>query len=461
MPPTWGHRLELWNRASALGITLTLMKPFASMAARLVIACSTVFVAGCENKGAQGGSTTANPSSSPLAAASARPGASDAAASPSAIASVATGKKPGPGAAKGAEPVPTKAKQAEYTQALAEGRKRAGEKKWADAVAAFERAVAARPGEPRAMAELGYAAGMAGDADKAALWNDKALAAATDPVTQAQVHYNQGKVLEKQGKKDQARGHYERSLALRPNATVSAALSGLGVHAGNCDKVFPSVAALCGCYSTSKDKRDEIMIGFGSGETKLTCTESKDVKKSGAKASSLSVIRWGNAEDSGEHPWELLYTASGGTRPIAKLGLDYEPGAFGVHNSAGVTSIETKEVGGKQVAEVSWWQSNTDSNMAGLQLYEFETKNVTLCVLEDSKATCPITVVTEERSACSYPMDSAEDAAEVEDMKKTDPPKDEVYKATFTISDAGVVTVKETQRTRKESAELVKGKKLW
>jgi hypothetical protein len=70
-------------------------------------------------------------------------------------------------------------------------------------------------------------------------------------------------------------------------------------------------------------------------------------------------------------------------------------------------------------------------------------------------------VVVEERNACSYPTESAEDAAELEDMKKADPPRDETYKASFSISDTGLVTIKETQGTRKESAELLKGKKLW
>jgi tetratricopeptide (TPR) repeat protein len=439
------------------------MNLVSSRCAGLVLACGVLVVAACESKGTPQGSAASTASAAPsatLATASAKPAGSTGV-MPLGSASAASGKKTVPGAGKGAEPIPSKAKQAEYAQALAEGRKRAGEKKWTDAAAAFERAVAARPGDARAMAELGYAAGMAGDADKAAKWNDKALAAATDPVTQAQVHYNQGKLLDKQGKKDQARTHYERSIALRPNATVSAALAALGAPAGSCDKAFPSVAALCACYASAKEKREEIMVGFGSGEAKLACAESKEVKRAGAKASGLSIIRWGNPEDSGEHPWELLYAAAQGTRSIAKLGIDYEPGAFGVHNQAGVTAIETKELGGKQVAQVSWWQSNTDLNMAGMQLFEYETKNVTLCVLEDTKATCPITVVVEERNACSYPTESAEDAAELEDMKKADPPRDETYKASFSISDTGLVTIKETQGTRKESAELLKGKKLW
>ena len=79
-------------------------------------------------------------------------------------------------------------------------RKLAGEKKWVEATKAFEAALAANPGDPRALAELGYAAYHADDLRKATATNAKALEAATDPQLKAQVLFNEGMVAEKDRK---------------------------------------------------------------------------------------------------------------------------------------------------------------------------------------------------------------------------------------------------------------------
>src|SRR4051812_33150108 len=114
----------------------------------------------------------------------------------------------------------TKAEQRRYRAALRAGRSKLKKKDAKGAVASFEAALVAVPDDARALSELGFAAFLAGDLVKARQATERSIAAAGDPKLRAASMYNLGRILEAQGKKDDAVEIYRRSLALRPNAIV-------------------------------------------------------------------------------------------------------------------------------------------------------------------------------------------------------------------------------------------------
>ncbi len=425
-------------------MTFRPLRPLAPAMALLLLSSA------CDKKDAP----TATTASSTAVAAS----ASAAKSAPPAAAAAPSAKKPGDGKATAkatAEEKVTVEKRAEYKKMMTEGRKLAGEKKWVEATKAFEAALAANPGDPRALAELGYAAYHADDLRKATATNAKALEAATDPQLKAQVLFNEGMVAEKQNNKELAKKSYEASLKLRPNTTVEKRLTDLGgALVRTCDKSYPTIDALCTCLKTN-EKESIMSIGASS----FACTEKPQT------VPGLTVLRWGgggDADETGEHPWLLLAKAADGWRKVAELGSDYSPGAFGVNNETSVDRVTSKTIDGRTVAEISWSQHDYDANMAGLEAETYDTKNVTICILGPVPK-CPVTIPVEETSAVIYPLEPEDDEAkkEIAEMKKENPEKSDTKTATYTIDGTGLVTVKETKGSRPFLAPLVKGVKLW
>ena len=126
---------------------------------------------------------------------------------------------------------PTPAQMDAFNKEFQLGRKLSGQRKWAEAVKAFEAALKNLPGHTAALTDLGFAAFQAGDFPKARAANERALRLTTIPEQRAPILYNQGRVSEARGDLAAARFEYAQSLALRPNATVEARLKGLGVAA--------------------------------------------------------------------------------------------------------------------------------------------------------------------------------------------------------------------------------------
>ena len=115
-----------------------------------------------------------------------------------------------------------------FNKEFKRGRKLSGQKKWAEAVRAFEAALAIHAGEQAALIDLGFAAFQAGNFPKARAANDRALLITTNPEQRAAVLYNQGRVSEARGDRTSAQRLYSESLALRPNPMVQERLAQLG-----------------------------------------------------------------------------------------------------------------------------------------------------------------------------------------------------------------------------------------
>jgi hypothetical protein len=114
-----------------------------------------------------------------------------------------------------------------YREAMTKGRKATDAKKYVVAIAGFDAALAAKPGDPRALAERGYARLLEGkDLDAASRDLDLAVGATKDPKLLSMIWFNRGLVEEKRGKPDNARAAFQIANTLRPTAAAAAKLAG-------------------------------------------------------------------------------------------------------------------------------------------------------------------------------------------------------------------------------------------
>lgn len=115
----------------------------------------------------------------------------------------------------------TAAAPEQVTKHLNEGRKATKEKRFSDAVAAFDALLAIDPKHARARSERGFAKLVQGDLDGAERDFDQALADATDdPKLQASSWFNKGLIAEKRGNPVAAKEAFERAHQLNPSAAT-------------------------------------------------------------------------------------------------------------------------------------------------------------------------------------------------------------------------------------------------
>lgn len=139
---------------------------------------------------------------------------------------------PKPDAAAAAEP-PRKEQPLEkpseaFRKALRQGRELVRAKKYKEAIAELDRALAIAPDNPRVMSELSVAALRAGDLERAKKTAQMSVTLAFDPRLKAASLYNLGAAYEKEGNKKAAIEAYVKSLELRPHAGVEKKLVALG-----------------------------------------------------------------------------------------------------------------------------------------------------------------------------------------------------------------------------------------
>lgn len=114
-----------------------------------------------------------------------------------------------------------------FRDQLAAGRKAVKARDYAAGVTAFTAALKVDPNHPAALAELGWAAYLAGDLAAAQRHTERAIASEAPDRTRGAALYNLGRILEDRGDKDGAAAAYQRSLQLRPNDVVTQRLAGL------------------------------------------------------------------------------------------------------------------------------------------------------------------------------------------------------------------------------------------
>lgn len=120
-----------------------------------------------------------------------------------------------------------KAQASSFREQLKIGRQAVKDKKYAEGITAFTAALKLDPNHAATLAELGWAAYLAGELDKAQRFTEQAIAGDASDRTRGAALYNLGRILEDRADKDGAAAAYQRSLALRPNDVVTTRLAGL------------------------------------------------------------------------------------------------------------------------------------------------------------------------------------------------------------------------------------------
>jgi tetratricopeptide (TPR) repeat protein len=151
--------------------------------------------------------------------------------------------------------------QPDYRIELQRGRKAVSEGAYPDAITAFETALRARPADPVALSELGWAAFLAGDMMRARSTTNQALTLAKDRSLRAACLYNLGRIAEGNGDPKAAIEAYRGSVQLRKNAEVNGRLAALDsttlAYTPLTNTVlqgpFPSLAAYCDKIRRSQD----------------------------------------------------------------------------------------------------------------------------------------------------------------------------------------------------------------
>jgi len=116
---------------------------------------------------------------------------------------------------------------AEAQKLIDKGRKLTKAKKYPEAIAAFDDAIAKDRDAARAWSGRGYAKLLAGRLLEASRDFDHAAGLDENPDFQGAVWYNIGQIAEKRGEVQQARAAYTRSLKVRPSKAVEKALKAL------------------------------------------------------------------------------------------------------------------------------------------------------------------------------------------------------------------------------------------
>ncbi|MBL9018622.1 MAG: hypothetical protein JNL83_30830 [Myxococcales bacterium] len=140
---------------------------------------------------------------------------------------VAAGSGAGSGSANPKElPEDPYARKA-YRAGMAKGRKATDKKQWADAIAGFDEALAAKKGDPRALGERGFARLLEGKDLAAATRDfDQAASSTKDKKLLSEIWFNRGLLEEKRGNSANAVAAFVIANTLRPTEAARKKLEG-------------------------------------------------------------------------------------------------------------------------------------------------------------------------------------------------------------------------------------------
>ncbi len=290
---------------------------------------------------------------------------------------------------------PNPTKMAEYRKHLTEGRRLTAKSSFPEAIREFELALEAVPGDAPALLDIGWALFKSGDLDKAKKKTNDASSRTTSPKLKGMAHYNLGRIAEEKKEYKEAVDHYQVSLELRPNEIVEKRLADLAKKANitvavktaaeplPCQTPVASIADVCTCMI--KAEPDDM--------APRTCEPVKDVKVGRDDLVFVDV-----AVSMFETYTYAVARGDQGYVPIAKVGWEYNPGAFGIFEEFDITSVSEKMAGSKKVLWIEGTRNRHDSDM-GIDEYEEESsKLVTICVVPagDVKTwKCPISQTVE------------------------------------------------------------------
>jgi tetratricopeptide (TPR) repeat protein len=343
--------------------------------------------------------------------------------------------------------------RAEYKKQLSAGRKAAKAAKWSEAIAAFEAALVAIPGDDRALGELSWAAFSAGDFAKARTSGKASVLGSTDPKIKAASLYNLGRVEEADGKLPAAAVLYKQSLALRDNKIVKARLDALGKDVPLADEPLPcakpmSEDELCTCLNATTA---ELLDNPDDASCELA-----PAGVDGFKVATYTVSSMREQQNA------LVAKQAGGWGVVAFLAYVYNPGAFGINEEWSLDNPVEETIGGHQVVRFTSKKARSDSDMGIDEVESEDTESLVICVRGSgtTPTTCPVDVIT----SYTYLRDRLgvsddEDMTDVADLRTKGLPIKSEHKVSVEVGADGVAKIRAV--TGKAESSQLGDKKLW
>jgi hypothetical protein len=280
----------------------------------------------------------------------------------------------------------TRQQRRAYRKGLFRGRALAAEQRWGEAASAFEGALAAIPGDPRALSELSWAAVQAGDFAKARVAAADSVRLAREPRVRAASFYNAGRAAEGLGDPAAALRFYAMSLASRQSAVVAERLQALGRQRGEAPRPDeppcrePRVLdELCLCL-----RKATAEMAAGADPTfRPTCQTEKVATPADVKVLRVEL-------SSNEANTYVALQGPGGWGVVGDLGYLYRGGIAGVLNEMEVKKVEERRVGPARVLWIETEESHRDLDLGIDEVDHGSSRTVTLCAVTAPGRTAPV-----------------------------------------------------------------------
>lgn len=315
--------------------------------------------------------------------------------------------------------------QAKLRERLRQGRDLVQAKKYEAGMAAFERALAIEPNDPRLLSEIGWAAFLAGDLERAEQANRDSVRFATDPNIQGASLYNLGRVAEARDQPNVAARYYMRSLAVRANDTVTARLEKLTDQGADPEAVQHEGVQLteCAFVSVPGDTPLEVCqaIAAGASGEEASCDASAFDTKTGR------IERLEIDDETLTQAALFSYQARFTDYWVAALEVDgqwhatplfwvYNPGAFGIFEDLEGLDMRARQLvpGGAPELVITYTHTRHDTDMGIDEAEDTATTMMNVIGLDRGEPARLLGVITDytyerDRLGATDPEDIPED----------------------------------------------------
>lgn len=301
-----------------------------------------------------------------------------------------------------------KALAKQYRTLLRKGREQVQAKSYKEGIETFIEALKLDPNDSRVLSELGFAALLDGQLERAQRATLDSLRFAQDSKLKGAALYNLGRIAEAKDDKEGAASYYTRSLEIRPdNKIVTQRLAALKVDAPTAapassacgfDIITPTDAkaplkSLCQVYV-----KDGLVDPSGAHE----CDAPSGFKTLKLDGDRQAVIFSYEERDIFTR-FYVLALYDGAQWSARQLDMEYNPGAFGIGEELQIDQLEGRQLipGGAQELLLRWSHRRHDSDM-GINEYEESERHQTLVLIFDQLS--PFGMILLEESA-SYSRD--------------------------------------------------------
>jgi tetratricopeptide (TPR) repeat protein len=245
---------------------------------------------------------------------------------------------------------------------IAQGRKLATEKRFEDAIAAFEEAVKLDPYDARALSELGWVAFQANKLERADEATRTSLKFTYDPKVRGATLYNLGRIHEARAQLPEAAAAYAQSLALRDNATVTKRLADLTAKGITPPVVTPQQ---CGFKRQDAATPDALCAAMVTNPERNLCGDGgvQTWKLDHPRITEAAVF--GIYKDEEMTSYYYLALKLDGVWQTDQIGYAYNPGAFGVSEEFEIATLELRPLlpGGQPALYIETRHNHYDSDM--------------------------------------------------------------------------------------------------